>query len=500
MELKNNKVLDQNIPKAKKKFKVKIKKLHTTLLTQTRFLIKSKPRTNRRIYKLNKKKVAHNILKQRSKWKANLLYNFNNFTHGRFDENLKRPTNSIMYHLIRTISAYRRKNLIKARIIFKKKLLKQLKWSFTKLEKYNNHPILELAQKARKKLSLNISYIAPIRMHTLFINTGKKMVLMNKYSNNKNNPTKYVTTFIKLRRQKAVTYSTKTQKTLLLRGLFSFNDSNMIVNNLLTQRYILNTGLLKFSQPLLSRRALPVTNPAEHNNFFYLNHLNAINLKMHQRKASTNNFYPLFYFSSNITYNNTTLLSRLYFSNIGSLVSNKYKNFYTFFLLNFLERFLHRKVWLRADSRDFFPTKLKRYIKSIVYLNNNLYGRFNKLISIKELTEIIIIMFSTRDLQIFLYFIKHCFEKSHFKKHKKILSILFNIIKKNKCMLDRCGLKGFFFDIRGKVGVSGNAKKRHLSFSIAKTTQSSQNFKSYFQQIHVWTPTGQMGITCYILF
>jgi hypothetical protein len=88
-------------------------------------------------------------------------------------------------------------------------------------------------------------------------------------------------------------------------------------------------------------------------------------------------------------------------------------------------------------------------------------------------------MFSTRDLQIFLFFLKRCFEKSHFKKHKKILSILFDILRKNKVILKQTNIKGFFFDIRGKVGVSGNAKKRHLSFSLDKITNTSQNVRSY---------------------
>jgi len=94
-------------------------------------------------------------------------------------------------------------------------------------------------------------------------------------------------------------------------------------------------------------------------------------------------------------------------------------------------------------------------------------------------------MFFTRDLQIFLIFIKRCFENSHFKKHKKILSILFGILKKNSYMMTIAGVKGFFFDIRGKVGVSGNAKKRHVSFSLNKITRTTQSLRTYWQQTSV---------------
>jgi hypothetical protein len=35
---------------------------------------------------------------------------------------------------------------------------------------------------------------------------------------------------------------------------------------------------------------------------------------------------------------------------------------------------------------------------------------------------------------------------------------------------------------------------------LGKITNSSQNIKSYWQQISIWTPTGQMGITCYLVY
>lgn len=133
-------------------------------------------------------------------------------------------------------------------------------------------------------------------------------------------------------------------------------------------------------------------------------------------------------------------------------------------------------------------------------MNFALYKRFKRLISIWELIEVIIIMLRTRDLQIFLYFIKRSLENAHFKKHKKILSILFDIFRKNQRLMNLYNIKGFFFDIRGKVGVSGNAKKRHLVFTLGKITTTTQNIKSGWQQISVWTPTGQMGITCYLLY
>jgi len=94
-------------------------------------------------------------------------------------------------------------------------------------------------------------------------------------------------------------------------------------------------------------------------------------------------------------------------------------------------------------------------------------------------------MFTTQDLQIFLIYIKRQLERTHFKKHKKLLLLLFDIFNKNKQIFKLTPVKGFSFDIRGKVGVSGNAKKRHTFFSFGKISTTLQNTKSQFKQISI---------------
>ena len=96
----------------------------------------------------------------------------------------------------------------------------------------------------------------------------------------------------------------------------------------------------------------------------------------------------------------------------------------------------------------------------------------------REILEIIIITLQKQDLQIILLYIKKKLEQTHFKRHKKILSIFFDVLRKNKVIFDLTNTKGFSFDIRGKVGVSGNAKKRHIFFAIGKISTTSQNLKS----------------------
>jgi hypothetical protein len=283
-------------------------------------------------------------------------------------------------------------------------------------------------------------------------------------------------------------------KKKLFSKMFFFYSQYKIFNYFCHSGFLKNSGLLNITVPARNSDALFKGTLSYHNfiNFrtTLLNECGAVNL---------NNFYPIIFF-------NSKNLIRVYNRYIYSLYRGISKStvLYNHFLLTFLENYIKQKIWLRYDARNHsnfnFNTK-QHFLSNLSLVKSNLMSTYlNRLVPIYDLVEIIIIMFSTRDLQIFLYFVKNCLERAHFKKHKKILSIIFDTFKKNEQVLYQTKSRGFFFDIRGKVGVSGNAKKRHLMFSIGKITTTSQNFRSHWQQINVWTPTGQMGITCYIMY
>lgn len=180
----------------------------------------------------------------------------------------------------------------------------------------------------------------------------------------------------------------------------------------------------------------------------------------------------------------------------------KYTNlqFFSWYCTLFLENFFKKKIYLKCDNNSLFSKQWQKFIeiKNTTYLYT--YKRLIKYINIHEFLEIIILSFIKKDCNMLLFFLKYTLEKNHFKWHKKILSLFFDILRKNNFILPLTNVKGFSFDIRGKVGVSGNAKKRHNFFSIGKITTTSQNLKSHWQQLNVWTPTGQMGMTILIQY
>jgi hypothetical protein len=92
-------------------------------------------------------------------------------------------------------------------------------------------------------------------------------------------------------------------------------------------------------------------------------------------------------------------------------------------------------------------------------------------------------------------------ERIPFKRHKKLLSVLKFIITTYSIeLLQSNNVKGFFFDIRGKVGVSGNAKKRHFSFYSGKYSKTTKSSKFDYQHNIIRTFTGALGVTLILYY
>jgi hypothetical protein len=87
-------------------------------------------------------------------------------------------------------------------------------------------------------------------------------------------------------------------------------------------------------------------------------------------------------------------------------------------------------------------------------------------------------------------------ERIQFSKHKKFLSVFKHIVSKfPKFLMKRNKVKGFFLDVRGKVGVTGDSKKRNFFVSVGKRSKTTKNSKYDYQQGIVRTDTGALGIT-----
>jgi hypothetical protein len=174
-------------------------------------------------------------------------------------------------------------------------------------------------------------------------------------------------------------------------------------------------------------------------------------------------------------------------------------NFFLFlnrFLLTFLEFFIKSKLILnikkgsnklllkQVSSRKFFLKYFKKNLKIT-----------------KQILGILYYSLLLKDSSIFVNFFKKILEKSNVKLHKKIFLGLKKILKDFfKPMFGFFGVMGLFFNMKGKIGVSGNAKKRRYYFYYGQHSITNRTVRFDIKHTPVWTFTGSLGFTFLIFF
>jgi hypothetical protein len=158
------------------------------------------------------------------------------------------------------------------------------------------------------------------------------------------------------------------------------------------------------------------------------------------------------------------------------LKKSKKINFFIFlnkFLLNFLEFFLKTKILfcLKKGTNKLILKQLgsrKFYIK---YFKKNLKIT-------KQIIGVLYYSFLLKDSTIFVNFFKKVLEKLSIKSHKKAFLGLKKLLKDLFVPLfSFLGVYGMFFNIKGKIGVSGNAKKRRYYFYYGKHSITNRKIK-----------------------
>lgn len=165
-------------------------------------------------------------------------------------------------------------------------------------------------------------------------------------------------------------------------------------------------------------------------------------------------------------------------------------------MVDFLENFFKKKILLNIKKGSSkFPLEL-------ISKKNFFRNFFPKQLDIAyQLVGVLYYAFLLKDVFIFANFFRKMVKKNHLKKHKKVFLGLKNIIRVVfKPIFLKIRLLGFYLLIKGKIGVSGSVKKKKYYIYSGKHTFSSRVIKMDYKFITVWTPTGVLGVNCYLFF
>lgn len=170
----------------------------------------------------------------------------------------------------------------------------------------------------------------------------------------------------------------------------------------------------------------------------------------------------------------------------------------SFFFFLFLSRFFNHKfkedfclsvVSSRALQKDFGFFLLK-YSATIRPFFEHMMFSFNT----SEFLEVFFLCLKVKDLSALATYVKTLFERIQIKFHKVFLRKLdlFLTFFFEK-LRQKFGVKGFFMDVRGKVSVVGNSKKRHVCIKKGYLSKTKKELRFFFMKNQINTTTGVLG-------
>ena len=172
---------------------------------------------------------------------------------------------------------------------------------------------------------------------------------------------------------------------------------------------------------------------------------------------------------------------------------------YTWYVLNIAELKFKKRIFMKVCNirRFFLKIRFKKLYKSFKLIYRSYKYKIKKNFSFKQIFHIITLSLCFKDTTLFM----NWFTKTLTKLKYRFVKIFLYFLKSSllNFFLPKIGkpngVTGFIFDIRGKVGVTGDAKKRHTKISWGNPSYTTKNSKFSLKQGLVHTHTGVMGVT-----
>ena len=139
--------------------------------------------------------------------------------------------------------------------------------------------------------------------------------------------------------------------------------------------------------------------------------------------------------------------------------------------------------------------KQLRSIKSPLKINKNLKNNFNR-----NIIYTIFYCLVLKDTYLLVNFLKKVLESMHLKQHKKFFLYLRKIFYTVKYFFIFLGVRGVFFNVKGKISVTGNAKKRRFFFKFRESSLTKKTLKIENTFTEVRTVTGVLGLVFFLFF
>jgi len=198
---------------------------------------------------------------------------------------------------------------------------------------------------------------------------------------------------------------------------------------------------------------------------------------------------------------NSEMVEISFFSQKSKFFSLDFIKFYQFYVSNFFEFLLKKSLYLKVDTNFFKKYSNFDQVEKIV---NDFRGhkvKFSRFFHISEMIEIIWYSFEFRDLNILSDWLIKMLTLINLNNHKKFLNLFQNtLLEFSSIFLTSLQIKGFFFKIKGKIGLTGNAKKKQNKIRIGRLYLSSKLHKIVCEKNISKTHYGVLGFVMILTY
>ena len=187
--------------------------------------------------------------------------------------------------------------------------------------------------------------------------------------------------------------------------------------------------------------------------------------------------------------------------------NKKFNNYLYYYLVPLFEYIFNKNIFINfINSSIFKKPKLKKkfFVRKLIKIyKKNRFSVLSRSITFNlyEIIEIILYSFYYKDVFLLSNWFLKNFKNVHFTNHKKFLVFFKTIINDIfESYRDILQIKGFYFIIKGKVGVTSNAKKKTIKFIIGSSNKSKKSQKMDFQQGVVKSLSGSLGVSMILTY
>ena len=206
-----------------------------------------------------------------------------------------------------------------------------------------------------------------------------------------------------------------------------------------------------------------------------------------------NNVYPLFLLPSAV--------GKFLKKKKETILDEELSLFFRHHLGGFLESFTHKKIFIKIITRLKINNEVLSIIKQITQTHTAFQKSVGRGFFLEEMIFIMWQAFFQKDIDFLIVWFQRTMKKIEFNKHKNFLKVFkFILLKYSFFFCSTTHILGFRFDIRGKIGVTGNAKKRNLAFRFGSNGFSKKQHRLELKQGLVSTETGVLGLTFILAF